>query len=150
MNHFRDISHISYKDRKQLPALLLQYFGQTAIEKFMDDMLDQGVIEHHKHYALQKVFYLREPGAKKTAYIRKPVKAPPPPPPKPTKPRLRIPTVARRVGPVKEPIQAVEKEPIQSTIRPSSIRRVSAKKIKPVKRSWIWKLRNKLSKFLQP
>ena len=118
-----DISHIPIRDRGQLPALLLQHYGKDSIEKFIDDILDQGVISERKHTTFRRMFFLEDKPMSRTSFARKE-------PAVISTPLKLTPAVAKAKPRVKIPSQA--------------------RKVPPVKRSLMYRIRKKLSKFLQP
>ncbi len=67
----KDISHIPVRDKGQLPALLLQHYGQDSIVKFLDDIHDQDIIGEKKHKTFRRMFFLDDSPLSPTSFTRK-------------------------------------------------------------------------------
>ena len=116
-----NIDFVPARDRGQIFGLLLLYYGKDGIEKFLNDMLEEGIIHERKYVTFRRTFFLEDKPMSATGFTRK------------------------EEGNQTEPSKIPATREVKPRVKISNlIRRVPNKK-----RTFMWRFRRKLIKMLQ-
>ena len=123
----KDMEAVPNNQRTQFAGCLTLYFGSEEISRCFDMMLAEGHIREGKYKTFRRMFFLDESPLAPTGSVRV----------------RQEPTL---VGTKKELSKILATREVKPRVKIPSV----ARQVPPVKRSLMYRIRKKLSKFLQP